>query len=263
VETRNSTGRPLASPCWLETHHLAKLPERIAFARKLAQLRPSRIVDLGCGTGLWLDALDSLMPTSCEFIGLDSDPAILARAEERARRWRRRARFEQCDIGSEASGIPAADLTLLFNVVPYLQDPSELFVTLATREPRGTVAIRQYDGGALRFGPMDTEVRARIDASLRNSVVSSEQFRHYDMDRLFPFLYSPSFKNRRVEFELFERTAPYSEQFLEYARATLAWTLDLVSEDAATLLSRWQEAFLTNSSSIGYWFEVDVTAVLS
>lgn len=32
----NASGKPLADALWLENHHRAKLPERTAFAQKLA-----------------------------------------------------------------------------------------------------------------------------------------------------------------------------------------------------------------------------------
>lgn len=54
VATDNSEGFPLASTDWLAIHHRAKLSERGRFADRLAALKPRRIVDLGCGPGLWL-----------------------------------------------------------------------------------------------------------------------------------------------------------------------------------------------------------------
>ena len=58
----NSTGKPLADSNWLENHHIAKLPERTAFAKKLSSLKPNSIVDLGCATGLWLELLNDYLP---------------------------------------------------------------------------------------------------------------------------------------------------------------------------------------------------------
>lgn len=261
MDSRNSTGRPLASAAWLETHHRAKLSERKRFAEMLAQLRPTRVVDLGCGTGLWLGLLDSLLPPTCEFIGLDSDSGALTAASARAEGWRRKVHFEQCDLDADAASIPSADLTLLFNVVSYLEDPADLLATLAEGTQRGAVAIRQYDGDALRFGPMATEVRALIEASLDSSVSSSEQFRHYDMDRVFSLLHGPWFATRDIDFELFQRVAPFPQEFKDYCEASLQWTEDLLSEESASLLSEWRQLFLGDGR--GYWFEVDLTAVLS
>ena len=82
--THNPTGRPLSSTGWLDAHHLAKQPERRAFCRRLAELAPRSIVDLGCATGLWLHELDRVLPQDCHFTGLDTDPIALGIAAERA-----------------------------------------------------------------------------------------------------------------------------------------------------------------------------------
>ena len=84
ISQENSTGRPLADAKWLENHHRAKLPERTAFAKKLAKLNPKNIVDLGCATGLWLELLNDILPSDCEFIGIDSDKESLKLATDEA-----------------------------------------------------------------------------------------------------------------------------------------------------------------------------------
>ena len=91
----NASGKPLADALWLENHHRAKLPERTAFAKKLADLYPKRIVDLGCASGLWLELLDKLLPSDCEFIGIDSDNDILKIAKDRSKNWNRKTSFWQ------------------------------------------------------------------------------------------------------------------------------------------------------------------------
>jgi SAM-dependent methyltransferase len=263
VDWRNATGRPLASPSWLEAHHQAKLHERISFAKQLAKCQPKRIVDLGCATGLWLDVLNQVLPPACEFVGLDSDPESLAIAETRSLSWDRRSTFRQCDIESDSSSIPAADLTLIFNVFPYLKDPAGLLAQLGGRQGAGAIAVRQYDGGALRFGPMDPGTRAQIEDSLRASVNSSTQFKHYDMDHVFSLIHSAPFSNRQIKFELFERTAPFSEEFIKYFEGMMEWTLNLLSENSAAALRNWRDLVGEDGPSDAYFFEVDLTAVLS
>jgi hypothetical protein len=93
-------------------------------------------------------------------------------------------------------------------------------------------------------------------------VGSSDQFRHYDMDRVFAFLAASPFSHRRVEFELFARLAPYPEEFLAYHDGLMRWMIDLLSEDAAEALQEWLSAPSFESGD-RYFFEVDLTAVLS
>jgi SAM-dependent methyltransferase len=263
VDKRNSTGKPLASAVWLNAHHRAKRQERKAFAQVLAAYQPRRVVDIGCATGLWLDLLDKVLPSTCEFIGLDGDALALAEAKDRSTHWTRRATFVQMDVEADLGAIPNGDMTLLFNVLSYLRDPAALLNTLGSRSHRGVVAVRQYDGAALRFGPMDTEVRALVESSLRASVLSSRQFRHYDMDRVFALLNESPFPHCRMDFELFARTAPFPSEFIDYFEGTLDWTLSLLSEAAAEELRKWRRQRLQSSVDNTYFYEVDLMAVLS
>jgi SAM-dependent methyltransferase len=258
---RNASGRPLAGSSWLTAHHKAKLPERHAFGRRLANLAPSSIVDIGCGPGLWLDELDAVMPADCEFIGVDSDDVSLEEARERAVGWAHAARFDRVDVDLDPRAVPKADLTLLFNISPYLRNLDGLLAELAERG--GHVAVRQYDGAAMRFGPMRTEERAIIEESLRVALLSSDQFRHYDLDRVYAAIKRAPFRSQDVAFELFQRTSPFPPEFADYYAHTTQWMLDYLSESGAECLRAWLAAREANPDLPSYWVEVDLTAVLS
>jgi SAM-dependent methyltransferase len=260
MERRNPSGLPLAGSEWLVAHHRAKLPERRAFSEQLAALGPSRVLDLGCGPGLWLDELDKLLPPECEFVGVDSDEATLSQAAQRAERWQRPVTFECLDLES-ATALPDADLTLLFNVSPYLPQVDALLADLAQRG--GNVAVRQYDGAALRFGPIETQDRAMIEDALRAAVLGSGQFRHYDLDRMYTAIEQAPFRSRDVSFELFARTSPFPAEFMEYYTGTLEWTLDLLSDAAGERLRAWWERRKVDARLPAYFVEVDLVALLS
>lgn len=166
------------------------------------------------------------------------------------------------DIESDRIDIPSADIALAFNVFSYLRDPSTLLGHLGARRDHGILAVRQYDGAALRFGPMDTDSRVTIEAALRASVLSRFEYRHYDMDQVFSALWASPFSARDLKFELFERTAPFPSEFMDYFNSTLDWTASLLSEDAASALEHWR-ASLEIDAVGAYFFEVDLVAVLS
>lgn len=258
---RNSTGRPLAASDWLEAHHRAKLPERRAFCERLARLQPNRIVDIGCATGLWFAELDKVLPAGCEFIGLDSDSDALAEAETRSDSWGHKATFEQVDLAAPGFSPPASDVTLMFNVAGYLNDLDTLLGVLAERS-RYT-AIRQYDGAALRFGPIDDADRAQIEQALRASIASSQQIRHYDLDRLYEAVHRGPFKTVDVSFELYQRFAPFPPEFMDYYIGTLEWTLGMISDSAAAKLRAWSDGRTARAELPSYFFEVDLVGVVS
>jgi trans-aconitate methyltransferase len=131
----NAAGKPLADMNWLLAHHRAKLSERTKFAQKIATLNPKSIIDLGCASGLWFDLLDKLLPDECDFIGIDCDEELLADATKRSSAWRRKASFIQLDIEKDANQIPPGDLTLAFNIFPYIKD-LDTFINTSTFPPK-------------------------------------------------------------------------------------------------------------------------------
>lgn len=262
---RNESGRPLSSTNWLKAHHQAKLLERTAFTKLVLELEPRRIVDLGCGPGIWLNLFHEYAGPECEFFGIDVDETSIAVATQAAQSWRRDAVFIQRDIEKEVSSIPEGDVFLAFNVFPYLRDPSTFIEVLKSKiRPGGALVIRQYDGSLLRFGPMDQEQRVTIENALYSALGGSCQFRHYDLDRVYTLLDNANFLHKRLEFELFSRVAPFPAEFVEYFENTIAWTRDYMSIDAGRILNSWSDRYLTSDNgSSSYFLEVDLIAWLS
>ncbi len=257
----NSSGRPLADANWLENHHRAKIPERAAFAKRLAALRPKSLVDLGCASGLWLELLDQFLPDDCEFIGIDSDKGSLELAAARSKSWKRKVSFRQMDIEKDASQIPPCDLTLAFNIFPYIADLEAFINALSLRSPRGTLAVRQYDGASIRFGPMDTADRQKMEMDLRIATEKSQKFHHYDLDRTFEALHRSAYTKFDFGFELFARTSPFEADFIPYYEGTLLWTCQQLSDASAERLHKWIAEDPLGANR--YFYEVDLVALLS
>ena len=261
VSQENSSGKPLADANWLEIHHRAKIPERSAFARRLANLHPKSIVDLGCASGLWLDLLNQYIPSDCAFIGIDSDKESLNLAKHRSEFWNRESNFMQMDLEKDVLKIPPSDITLAFNIFPYIHDLDSFINSLSLRVPRGTLAVRQYDGASIRFGPMTTSERQDMEISLRVATENSQRFHHYDLDRAFNALRQSSYEHCEYDFELFKRISPFSDDFIPYYTETLNWTYENLSEACAERLKKWidDDSQMVNR----YFYEVDLVALLS
>ena len=257
----NATGKPLADYRWLEIHHRAKLVERTAFANKLSELKPKSIVDLGCASGLWLNLLNDIIPNDCTFIGIDEDQESLALAKEKSNSWSRKSSFLCLDLENEADKIPPSDLTLAFNIFPYIRNLDKFIEQISSRIPRGILAVRQYDGASIRFGPMPTKKRQTIESDLRLSTENSQKFYHYDLDRTFECLRKSNYNIQEFGFELFERTSPFPEEFIPYYNETLSWTAEHLSEHSSKYLKNWinEDPLLKER----YFYEVDLVSILS
>lgn len=260
----NKSGRPLSSSEWLAIHHNAKSEERMHFAKKLLRNSPSCIVDLGCGTGLWFDMLNKFASTKCKFIGIDGDIAAINEAKSKSLHWKRKCEFicTNIELNSE---IPFADMFLVFNMFSYVNDGTSFLNNLRSRlNPGGCVVIRQYDEGTMRFGPMDNNERFEIDNSLFTALSCSNMFRHYDIDRTIQAITASTFEQKSIEFEVFERKSPYTEEFKKYFNETISWNMQFLNEAAKTSLKRWQDKYIiAQKPEQSYFIEVDLVARLS
>jgi SAM-dependent methyltransferase len=261
VSQENSTGRPLADEKWLLIHHKAKLRERKAFAEKIAVINPKSIVDLGCASGLWLDILNQYLPKDCEFIGIDSDEQLLDSSRLKSRFWERKSVFLNLDLENDADKIPHSDLTLAFNVFPYIKNLDGFIEALSRRTPKGMLAVRQYDGASIRFGPLTTKKRQEIDNELRVALEHSRKFNHYDMDRTISALNNSAFVFVEKNFELFERFYPFTNEEFDYYKEMLLWTSQFLSEINSDYLMDWVSGIAQRKD--GYIYEVDYSAILS
>ena len=259
----NLSGRPLSSSDWLYEHHIAKLVERTTFIKKLfINFKPKKIIDLGCGTGLWLDLINNVIDFDCEFIGIDSDQIALDEAKKRSANWNRKVTYIQSDFTS-IQNFPTADLYLAFNIFSYIESPFYFIDVIRNKlSDNGKLIIRQYDGAAIRFGPMNHELRISIENVLFNSVNYSQTFKHYDLDRVFEVIENSSFSHKEINFELFKRNSPYPEDFYKYYNNTIKWTINYLNENMSKELQKWYTRHLVENNP-SYFYEVDLVSILS
>ncbi len=265
TQWHNIAGKPLSSTEWLTTHHLAKIDSRKKFVSMLLSFNPKKIVDLGCGIGLWLEIFNEMAPLDCELIGIDMDKSALEEASIRSKNWKRKVQFINADFANKNS-IPNADMYLAFNIFPYVFDAEDLLNTLYKKtKNNGMLVVRQYDGGILRFGPLEQIRRIRLDTSIFNSVNNNDSFHHYDMDRVFELLNKSDFRKKDINFELFQAKSPYSNDFLKYLYETIRWNILYVNEIVQHELHMWLENYLqgTEQDKNSYFIGVDLVGILT
>src|SRR5258708_35992360 len=76
----NESGLPLNAIEWLERHHRSKAPEREQMIRDIRFERGSKVVDAGCGPGLWVPLLTRAIGFQVHIMGVDISPEALVTA---------------------------------------------------------------------------------------------------------------------------------------------------------------------------------------
>jgi len=87
---------------WRSSSELFNLVETTWFADLLGETKPKRVLDLGCGTGIWINILLKMWPQA-EIVGLDVNKQMLEFAR---RTCASRARFVQADAIQYQEPIP-------------------------------------------------------------------------------------------------------------------------------------------------------------
>lgn len=258
---RNNSGMQLSSSNWLEDHHNAKKKLRVSFVEKLANSKPSSIVDIGCGTGLWLSVFNEIFPYDCKFIGVDLDEKSLEEAKKRSMCWERECEWVQLDINKSPDKIPSADLALVFNFSSYIENLETFFSFVSQERGFKKIALRQFAGHEIKFGPFSIDDHTSIDLSLKDSIGESKQIRYYDMDRLIESASKTGRKINFQEFELFQDFSPFNKISWPYIKGTADWTLERIPKSKQPLINQWLTKAANLDSSL-YFYSLDWTALL-
>lgn len=161
----NECGLPLNAIEWLVTHHRSKLAEREQMIQDLQLTHGSRIVDAGCGPGLWTPLLARAIGPCGRIIGVDLSAEALVTARQRGRgQWyERQVSYKQGSL--EHLPVASGSVHTIFsaNVSQYIPEPVETFAGLGRYLlPGGRLAIKDIDFGSLRFSGIDPALQTRI-----------------------------------------------------------------------------------------------------
>lgn len=161
----NESGLPLNAIEWLETHHRSKAPEREQMIRDIRFKRGSRVVDAGCGPGLWTPLIARAIGYQGYIMGVDISPEALITANRRMH-GKRYERIVQYKHGSmEQLPVPFGSVDIIFsaNVSQYLPDPVTTFAAMGNYiAPGGRLVIKDIDFGTMRFHNIDAGLQARV-----------------------------------------------------------------------------------------------------
>jgi len=248
----NECGLPLNAISWLETHHRCKLAERKRMIRDLRLKHGSRIVDAGCGPGLWTPLLARAIGPRGHVLGVDlsAEALVTARLRSRGTWFERQVSYKQ----SSMEHLPVADSSLdaIFsaNVSQYLPTPVETFALLGRYlVPGGRLIVKDIDFGTLRFHAIDPALQARVFQAReeweRQRVPLGYLFEDsWVGSKLAGYLRAAGYEQVQERSYTIARRAPLTPAFRAYLQGIGEW---FVCEDAPFLakddMSRWLACF--------------------
>ena len=158
-------GLQLSALQWLLDHHHTKAPERRRMVADLHFQEGQRILDLGCGPGLWASMFAEQVAPSGQVVGLDiSTPLIdhaLSRRAEDARGDL--IHFALGDFSTVPFRDDTFDAAFMGNCLSYVPDAlSVIHEMKRVTRTGGRVVSKEFDDATLIFHPIDPHLTATV-----------------------------------------------------------------------------------------------------
>ena len=141
--------------------------------RIIADTKPERVLDAGCGAGTDLATLASILPPASRVAGLDASAALLATAAERTTAHR-----DQCLLlRGDLTRIPCRDGTFscsrIDRVLQHIPDPEQVIRELArVTAPGGILVAFDNDWDTLSISLTSRETSSSLTRFWRDSFAS-------------------------------------------------------------------------------------------
>lgn len=253
----NECGLPLNAIEWLETHHRSKFYEREQMIQDLRLTRGSRIVDAGCGPGLWTPLLARAVGPTGRIIGVDvsAEALVTARQLSLGQWYSEQVLYKQGSM--EYLPVASGSVHVVFsaNVSQYLPEPVETFAALGRYlVPGGQVAIKDIDFGTMRFYTVDPALQARVFQA-REDWEKQRLLEGYMFEdswvgsKLAGYLRAAGYENIQEKSYKIVRQAPLTPEFRSYLQGIAEW---FICEDAPFLdrsdLELWLRYFRDGES---------------
>jgi SAM-dependent methyltransferase len=139
----------------------------------IADARPGRVLDAGCGAGVDLPRLASALPTMSEIVGIDASGSLLAKAAGRTTAFADRCRLVKGNILHMPFRDGAFGACRIDRVLQHIHEPTRAIEELARAlEPDGILVAFDNDWDTFGISLDDEELAERIRRSWRDSFAS-------------------------------------------------------------------------------------------
>jgi ubiquinone/menaquinone biosynthesis C-methylase UbiE len=248
----NEGGLPLNAIEWLETHHHCKARERAQMIRDIDFKQGSKVVDAGCGPGLWTPLLARAIGYQGQILGVDVSPEALMTAYKRihGKRYEHIVQYKRCLLEKLPVDYGSVDLIFSANVSQYLPEPEKTFDAMGRYlVPGGGLVIKDIDFGTMRFHTIDKGLQARIFQARkrweRMRVDAGYSFEDsWVGSKLANYMKSAGFEEIQEKRYRIVRHFPLSQDFRFYLQGIAEW---FVCENAPLLHTedrkRWLQYF--------------------
>ncbi|MFQ5519986.1 MAG: methyltransferase domain-containing protein [Candidatus Methylomirabilia bacterium] len=226
---RGAKGLELTELNWLLDHHKAKEHERWCMVEDL-YLRPDdKVLDPGCGPGLWTPMFAEQVKPSGKVVGVDFDNALIEYAKNRPenKRYGHVVEFRVGDFRSLPFEDNTFDAVFFGNCFAYVSDQQRVLEEQKrVTRMNGRIVVKDFDGAIIVFHPIDPALSGKVLAATAKSLKERPPqafFDNYVGRKLHGVLCQAGLLNVKITSYAIQKVPPLSSEAKRYIAGNAIW----------------------------------------
>ncbi|MFD2277451.1 methyltransferase domain-containing protein [Rubritalea spongiae] len=139
----------------------------VRYTEEIAQMQPSSVLEVGCGTGVVLRRMKDVLPETVRLAGADVSECLLEKAREKdpSIEWKK-VEAERLSFANASF-----DIVVMHTLLSHVDDPVALLAEAKrVLVPGGTIVVFDADHAGTTYGLADAGERRRIDHLLSSAI---------------------------------------------------------------------------------------------
>ena len=250
------TGNEFASIDWLHCHYSIKTSQLARLIQSLPIQAGDNVLDLGCGTGYFLDHFSQLVGPTGSVHGIDHDLELLKIAGKRLchlvnNNWT----LSKGDMFSCPDKLGDANRIILFNCLSYIHDvQSALEVIYDQMKPNSILVVKDFDASTSNYIPIDKSLHGGFIECLKcqTELQKENVLNKFVGSSLHGIASEISKGQSRSEIWSFIHAFPFSSAQVEFIRSTFISSLEIIGNECSNQITEYIKSQFTSDDAEFY-----------
>lgn len=232
LSNNKSENLEIATVKWFTNQHKIKLNQRKQMVSDF-NLKPNdKVLDAGCGPGLWTNLFAEKVFPNGEVIGLDKTKLMLDYGHNNLQdKFQKIIKFKQGFCEEIPYENDYFDFVFLSNMMLELPNPVKVLEELKrVTKPGGRIALKDYDTPSIITYPIDTYLYSKlitIVAGIFKENPSLGCYEYCSGRKLNGMLIKAELKNVSTTTYIIQKLPPLTEESKFYILGNLQWHIDV------------------------------------
>ncbi|MBD3253911.1 MAG: methyltransferase domain-containing protein [Candidatus Lokiarchaeota archaeon] len=221
---------------WLLDHHRTKKKERRRMIAELGLKDGDKVLDLGCGPGLWTPMIAEEIAPHGNVVGVDFSAPLIeyAKKNKNSHYCKDIMEFRRGDFYDLPYDDDSFDVVFFGNCFAYVIDAARVLAEQKRLTKKGgRIIAKDFDGAIIVFYPIDPYLSSKILTATSKALKETPPdppFDNYTGRKLNGLFLNAGLKKVSTKSYAIQKVSPLSAEAKRYIRGNAEWYADTGSE---------------------------------